>query len=258
MIAEASDVHASETVTEGQPLSISGLANLFANIQRRFAPSKGLDDALVAVTDAAVRIVPGAEHAGITRGRDGKFVTVAATSDIATRTDEIQYSLRSGPCVDAVLKDRTFRAADLRTDPRWPRFGRLAAEQTGVLSMLSFRLFIEDDNSVTGLNLYACTPEAFDENSEMLATLLATHGALAIQAAAALERVEHLQTALDSSRDIGVAMGILMYAHKLSRAQAFDLLRIASQHTHRKLRDVAHDVADTGTLDLPPIHTAKN
>jgi GAF domain-containing protein len=217
-----------------------------------------LDDALMAVTATAVQIVPGAEHAGITRGRDGKFATVAATSDIPARTDEIQYALRSGPCVDAVLTDRTFRAEDLRTDPRWPRFGRLAAEQTGVLSMLSFRLFIENDTTVTGLNLYARTPKAFNEHSETLATLLATHGALAIEAATALERVEHLQTALDSNRDIGVAIGILMFAHKLSRDQAFDLLRIASQHTHRKLRDIAQDVADTGTLDLPPARKASD
>ena len=32
----------------------------------------------------------------------------------------------------------------------------------------------------------------------------------------------------------------------LGKQQAFDLLRIASQHGHRKLRDIALEVTDTG------------
>ncbi len=32
---------------------------------------------------------------------------------------------------------------------------------------------------------------------------------------------------------------------------SYDLLRGGSQHTHRKLRDVAADVTETGTLDVP-------
>jgi hypothetical protein len=45
-------------------------------------------------------------------------------------------------------------------------------------------------------------------------------------------------------------MGVLMNRHKISRSQAFDLLRVASQNTNRKLADIAFDVADTGVPDL--------
>ncbi|MCW2658134.1 MAG: hypothetical protein JWR06_2327, partial [Jatrophihabitans sp.] len=55
---------------------------------------------------------------------------------------------------------------------------------------------------------------------------------------------------LASNRDIGVAIGVLMGLHRVTREQAFDLLRVASQGKHRKLADVARDVADTGSLDL--------
>ncbi len=55
---------------------------------------------------------------------------------------------------------------------------------------------------------------------------------------------------MDSNREIGVAMGILMHQHRLTRDQAFDLLRVASQDTNRKLADVAEDVADTGVLTI--------
>jgi hypothetical protein len=65
------------------------------------------------------------------------------------------------------------------------------------------------------------------------------------------DRAANLQIALTSNREIGQAIGILMSAYKLTSQQGFDLLRTASQHTHRKLREVAADVCDTGMLELP-------
>ena len=62
-------------------------------------------------------------------------------------------------------------------------------------------------------------------------------------------KVANLQLALASNRDIGVAMGIIMAGRKVTSEQAFDLLRTASQNTHRKLRDIAIDVALTGVLE---------
>jgi AmiR/NasT family two-component response regulator len=56
--------------------------------------------------------------------------------------------------------------------------------------------------------------------------------------------------ALQSNRDIGAALGVLMARMLVTREQAFDLMRIASQRTNRKLRDIAADVLDTGTLAL--------
>jgi hypothetical protein len=117
--------------------------------------------------------------------------------------------------------------------------------------MLSYRLVIEDDDLIAGLNLYSTETAAFDGTSEVIGTLVATHGALAITVALARERAAQLERALTTSRDIGVAMGVLMNRHKISRSQAFDLLRVASQNTNRKLADIAFDVADTGVLDLP-------
>jgi AmiR/NasT family two-component response regulator len=43
-------------------------------------------------------------------------------------------------------------------------------------------------------------------------------------------------------------MGILMAKHLVTKEQAFDLLRITSQHSDRKLRDVALEVTNTGVL----------
>ncbi|MBV9823172.1 MAG: ANTAR domain-containing protein, partial [Actinobacteria bacterium] len=94
-------------------------------------------------------------------------------------------------------------------------------------------------------------PDAFDDEDRMVGMLLSTHGALALTALNRGETAAQLTRALENSREIGVAMGILMSQHRMSRDQAFTLLRVASQHTHRRLSEIAADVADTGTLDLP-------
>jgi AmiR/NasT family two-component response regulator len=66
--------------------------------------------------------------------------------------------------------------------------------------------------------------------------------------ARALNQVANLEIALASNRDIGTAIGILMKSHLVTQDQAFTMLRTASQHGHRKLRDIANDVIFTGSL----------
>ena len=231
--------------------SPEGLVALYADIGRHLDVHRKTADALAAVAHEAVVRVPGADWASITRGRNGSFETVASTDPAAVEVDGIQYELGSGPCVDAILQETWFRTGDLGADSRWPQFGQRAVAAAAVQSMLSFRLFLEDEDLVAGLNLYSLRKDAFDDAAQMVGILLATHGALAISAAAARERAAQVQQALVSNREIGVAMGVLMTRYNFTRSQAFDLLRVASQHTNRKLAEIATEVGDTGTLDLP-------
>jgi len=78
--------------------------------------------------------------------------------------------------------------------------------------------------------------------------VLAAHAAIAVSAARQREHVEQLEEALLSSREIGMAMGVLMGRGGVSKDEAFTLLRQASQHLRRKLREVAADVVETGQL----------
>jgi signal transduction histidine kinase/DNA-binding response OmpR family regulator len=65
------------------------------------------------------------------------------------------------------------------------------------------------------------------------------------------DRSANLEKALSSNRQIGTAIGILMALHKTTAEAAFTLLRTASQHTHRKLYDIAEEVNATGALPTP-------
>jgi AmiR/NasT family two-component response regulator len=56
----------------------------------------------------------------------------------------------------------------------------------------------------------------------------------------------HLQHALESHRQIGQAVGILVERYRILPAQAFDRLRHPSQTRNLKLRDIAARTIETG------------
>ena len=226
---------------------------MFSGLGRELATLRSVDEVFATISLRAFHAIPAAEHAAISLGRGGLFETVGATSDLPPKVDQIQYALGTGPCVDASLDDTSYRCGDLTRDTRWPEFGRRAAEEFGIVSMLSVRLYLEDDDPLAALNLYASARDAFDASDQTTATMLAAHGALGYTAARRQDKITNLEYALRSSRRIGAAIGILMATYRVTDEHAFGLLRIASQAGHRKLADVAEDVVETGALELPPL-----
>jgi hypothetical protein len=122
--------------------------------------------------------------------------------------------------------------------------------------MLSFRLFLTEQNRAA-LNLYATRPGAFTEQSTATGSMFAAYASMAMIAAARNDTANHLTRALESNREIGVAMGILMANGKLTSQQAFDQLRTASQNLNRKLHAIAAEVAATGTLPRAALKIVK-
>jgi len=64
-----------------------------------------------------------------------------------------------------------------------------------------------------------------------------SQAAIAIDRAALQVAVGNLHTAIDTNRDIGAAVGILMAQHNVDHQDAYLLLRSVSQNDNRKLRD---------------------
>ena len=152
------------------------------------------------------------------------------------------------PCSTSPSIAATTAGASVAVGRLW---GAPAHEEVGVRSALSYRLAVLDHSETTAaLNIYSEQPDAFDETSVNTGLVLATHASLLITAMLARDRADHLARALKSNREIGVAMGILMQRHRLTREQAFDILCIASQDANRKLADIATEVADTGILTI--------
>jgi len=228
------------------------LTEIFDEVAPMITVATEPEQALAIVTAACVAAVPNADTAAVTLVHPKRSRTVAATSELACRVDELQYELHEGPCLEAALRGPVFWTDDLATDPRWPRLGRRAVRETGVRSMLSLRLFLEptDRSVLAGLNLYSTAPAAFDERARMTGQVLATYAALALTSSERGRKIVHLERALETSRMIGTAIGILMARHLITADQGFDLLRLASQQRHRKLAEIAVEVVETGQLRL--------
>jgi hypothetical protein len=85
----------------------------------------------------------------------------------------------------------------------------------------------------------------------LIGHLLVERAMSLVQREQLVAKANNLHRALDSNREIGAAMGILMARHQLTSDQAFDLLRRTSQRAHRKVVAIAADVIETGELELP-------
>ena len=224
----------------------AGLGEVMSRLARRLQEEHGdVGGTLQAIATAAATTVAHADDCGISYviGRSA-IEARAATSQLPRTVDALQERLRQGPCLDAVRDQPVVRVDDVAADDRWPEFSRQAS-QLGVGSMLCFQLFVEGDN-LGAMNMYSRTPRAFDEESEEIGLLFASHAAVALAGA---EHEEHLREAVATRDLIGQAKGILMERYKLTALQAFALLVNASNTTNRKLRDVADELTTTGQLD---------
>jgi ANTAR domain/GAF domain len=241
-----------------QTVSTLGAGDALANLADQFGQlamslADGADEPLTQqrLVEFAVRGVPGAEHASMTVVDGGRPPRTTAQSDeLPYQWDQLQYEHGEGPCLEVITTNGIALAQDLRTDTRWPRFARAIVDHTPARSMLSFRLFLTEQNRAA-LNLYATRPGAFSDQSAATGAMFAAYASMALLAAARHDKANHLARALETNREIGVAMGIIMASGKLTSQQAFSQLSVASQNLNRKLRDIAADVARTG--EVPPI-----
>ncbi|HEY0165607.1 MAG TPA: GAF and ANTAR domain-containing protein [Jatrophihabitans sp.] len=223
------------------------LAQQLSVLAKSLAKQPDLQSTLDAVVRAAVDTVPGAMEASISeiqRRRDVK--TLAATGELARAVDHAQYDFAEGPCLDSLYDQHTIRLADIHAERRWPRFVARARE-LGVGSMLAVQLFV-DGEDLGALNLFSRQVDSFNDESEHVALLFASHAAVAMSG----ERVRgHLQAAVSTREVIGQAQGILMERFKVTGEMAFHMLMLASQDSNRKLRDIADELVSTGRLPGP-------
>lgn len=228
----------------GTATGLDDLAVQFGELARTLQRPDDPHSTLEEIVRAAVTFIPGADEGSISVVLGRKQVTSEAPSgSLAQTVDALQDQTGQGPCLDAVYQQETVRVADMASETRWPDFTRRALS-AGAAAMLSFQLYVEGDN-LGALNLYSRRAGGFDDESEHVGLLFASHAAIAY--AAARERAG-LVRSVATRQLIGQAQGILMERHKVTADQAFALLVRASQHGNVKLRDIAERLTQTGVL----------
>ena len=223
---------------------LNDLAEQLGRLARELEAEDNTDAMLDDVVEAAVALVPGAEAASISQVVDRRqIISEHRTSELPQRVDAIQMETGEGPCLDAAYEHETVRVSDLRHEQRWPKFARRAYD-AGAGSMICFQLYVQGDN-LGALNLYSSQAHAFDEESEQVGVLFASHVAVAFADA---QKMDHLDRAIASRDLIGQAKGILMERYHVNSEAAFRVLARVSQSSNRPLRDVATELVETGQL----------
>jgi GAF domain-containing protein len=203
---------------------------------------------LQTVVSQAAATIDGCDFAGIFAAAEPPLGTSPIVTDaLVARVDTIQRAAGEGPCLDALAQGQAVYADDLADDPRWSEFGP-ASSAAGIRCMVVFPLV--QSGSLGVLALCASFPGAFGATDRAKGVIFATLADLALAGAQTHEdedrRAENLHRALVTRELIGRAEGILMERERITSAQAFDILRRASQHLNVKLKEVAEDLVETG------------
>ena len=200
-----------------------------------------LEQTLATIASVAQASVPGFDQVGIsTIDRKGTVTTRAATGELVWVLDRLQYALGEGPCVDTLRGVGVVAAPHIRHDQRWPEYVPQAVA-AGLKAQLAVKLYLDDEGTLGGLNLYSTRSEDIDEHAEGIADLFAAHAAIAL---GHVRQREGLQEALHSRKVIGQAIGIVMERYQMDDDRAFDFLLRTSSHANIKLRDVAARLVD--------------
>ena len=196
-----------------------------------------------AICVAATLTVPGCDHASVLMRRDNDYVTVAASDQIARQVDFLERTTGDGPCLDAIEDDAPQIEPDLTTATSWPRLARRVMAETPVRGAMGFRILV-DHRKVGALNLFSDTADRFDTVSAERAIILAAFASVALNAATSGENVDTLRKGLESNREIGRAVGMLMLLNDVTQEEAFDTLRRLSQEMNIKVAEIARAVVE--------------
>jgi GAF domain-containing protein len=221
-------------------------ADAFAQLAVELHDAPGVEETVDAVVQFALQAL-NCMYAGVTLYVRGSRPEVAAVTDpVVSDVYELQISSDVGPLITALRDRDSVLIRDTTKDERWPKWAAKVAG-LGVRSVLDVPLTTGDASlSIVGvLGLYSAEPDAFGEDDEAIAQILARHASVAVASA---RHEETMAQAVDARKLVGQAMGILMERFDVDGDRAFAILKRYSQDTNTKLRDVAQQLIDTRKL----------
>jgi GAF domain-containing protein len=210
-----------------------------------------VEEYLHEVAVLAANLDPGIGGCGVTVGRNGSAFSVATSNEFAAAVDEVQYGLDMGPCLESLGTGEVVVVDDMLEDERWDGYPAHALSH-GVRSSLSVPLGV-GGRTIGALNAYGTETHLF---TGALRARLLDFGAqaevaiaLALRHAEQNELMDQLHTAMQSRSIIDQALGVLMARQRCTAAEAFAILRSASQSRNRKIAAIAAEIitVTTGT-----------
>jgi len=219
------------------------LLTAFRSMAEVVYAGESYDSVYDALCRSAVQLISGCDHASLMLRRRGRTFTVASSDSTALQVDELEKQLEQGPCLDAMdeAEPDQHLGADLTSGSQWPVLAARILEQTSVRGMAGFRIR-QDGQKVGALNVFSDTPGALTEKSLDQALMLTAFASVTLTALERGEEASTLRRGLESNREIGKAVGLLMAMHKISDDAAFEMLAKVSQEMNVKVAEVAAQV----------------
>jgi len=220
------------------------MAETFARLALELHDADGVGETIDAVVQFALQAL-NCSYAGVALNAKGPQVA-AVTDPVVADVFDLQLSSSEGPLVTVLRERTTVLIRDTSTDDRWPVWAAKVAA-LGVRSVLDVPLLTGSGTirTVGVMGLYSPLPDAFGEDDEAIAHILARHAAVAVASA---RHDETMTTAVDARKLVGQAMGILMERFDVDSDRAFAILQRYSQDYNIKLRDVAQQLINTRKL----------
>jgi GAF domain-containing protein len=226
----------------GDEADLRGALGGLSSVLTAYQP---LESTLTQIAEFAVQAIPNADGAGLTLLR-GERQTVVASAAFVRAIDDVQYGIGEGPCLTAVADRRTVVSGSLGGDPQWPRFGPRVGRM-GVHSALSLPLLL-GEQAIGAMNVYSRRKDAFNPAAARLGEQFAQPAAVSVHNAAVLTEtqatVQHLTAALTNRATIDQALGIIMSRTGADPDEAFERLRLLSQHGKIKVSELAQNMVN--------------
>lgn len=232
---------------------LNELPLLFAKAQRLLLSRQKASLGVEAIASVVKDAVPGALGSGVSlMDSRGRRTSTAATDDVVTTIDELQYELGEGPCLTAWAASRIVRIDDLAAEERWPQWAAAVAGMP-VRSVISAPLKYEQQ-TLGALKVYSATAHAFGPGHGQLLESLSVPAAVLLanmQSDEAPRRLsDQLTTALTSRGSVNYAAGMLMERHGIGTEEAMDLLLSTARDNGVSVHAAAQTI-----LSAPEDHT---
>ncbi|HWO59378.1 MAG TPA: GAF and ANTAR domain-containing protein [Umezawaea sp.] len=233
------------------------LAEVFVSLADTLVADFDVLDFLGLLAERVVELLEVDAAGVILSDQRGGWWPAAGSSEHAELVEVFAAQTRQGPCLDCVRTGVAVSSVDLVADvDRWPLFVP-AAMEAGFRAATAVPMRLREE-IIGALTLLHTEPVAIDGSSIALGQALADIATIGILQQRAVHReeivFEQLQAALHHRTVVEQAKGVLVEAGDLDMHQAYTRLREYARTQHRRLSDVARDVA-TGLLDTAEVLT---
>lgn len=181
---------------------------------------------------------------GIMLTRPKKPAATMGSDPLARLLGQLEGRYDDGPGARAARTSGAVVVPDLSSEERWPAYVQ-AARRQGILSLVSLPLPL-DARDCGVLSLYSEQAEAFDAEGITAAGAFVAQSSKSLRLALRMDKLQDardgLSAAMSSRTVIDLATGAIMAQSRCSQADAFKVLREASNARNTKLRDVASGV----------------